>query len=130
MAQLNFSTHELVEIIRKNITLPSHIENIYAEPEGFQLRIKLKSLLPSISVWVYFESFSNDQLRLKLKTNGLIESIARFIELPGNDWMEIKPTEIIIKLNVLLRHKLRGLEVTHIDFEASQFKVTTLAADH
>ncbi len=130
VAEIRLNTHEVLEIVRKNVSLPDYIRNIYARPDGFVLQIKLRSLLPPITADIFFERYENGNIHLKIKTNGLIDLILKLFNLPQNEWFKIHPPEVSIDVNGLLRAMMRGVEVTYIDYKDEQFSISTMPVDN
>lgn len=114
MAQIVISNEEFIKLISGFVPENQRISSVTAEDSKIKFKIKTPGILPSATVVLEFNRFSQNRAIFHLQANPLIKLIIEFFEMPGLDWLQINSSEISVDVNSVLRSKVSNLRVTDI----------------
>ncbi|MGD9899811.1 MAG: hypothetical protein AB7T22_11870 [Calditrichaceae bacterium] len=125
MAKILLTLDEMVEIAKRNVKLPAQISNIKADGDSVDVTIDPGSLFPNISATATYDYFDDGEVHFNLETNGMIQILLKFIELPTEEWLKIDSDKITININKLLPKYINGVQVSDIKYSDGEFSVYT-----
>ncbi len=125
MAKIMLTLDEMLAIAQKNVKLPAQISEIKAEGDSIDVSIDPGSFFPNISATATYDFFSGGEIHFDLKTNGMIQILLKFIELPADAWFKIESDKITININKILPKYVNGVQVSDIKYSNGEFTVYT-----
>ncbi len=114
MAQIVFSADELVRLLSAYLVTTGRISEVKAEQSKIKFKIKTPGILPSVTVTLVFESFSQGIAHFALHAGSLVKLVTELFEMPDSDWVKITSSRISVDVNAMVRKKIPDISIMNI----------------
>lgn len=125
MAELKFALFEILDLIKSNQTLNSHIGEAAIEGDSISFHYNTGMFFPrSIPVSLQFRHFTEGSAFFRISVSSLPEAIMKMIPLPRNNpYLFLKYPDLEVRLNRITGKYLPGIEIKDVQYNNGLFTV-------
>jgi hypothetical protein len=124
MAKISVTFAELVDILVANNIIPEQISNLVVDGNIISFKYKIKTpFLTAVDISLEFVEFENGLLTFKIKTAWLLEKMLSNPNFFKNEYIEVEKSKIMIYLDMLVKEKLKGLQIDKIYFTDNSLNI-------
>lgn len=125
MAELKFALFEVLDLIKSNQFLHSHIGEAIIDGDFISFHYETGLFFPrSLPVSIKFRHFTEGSAFFQVSTSALPEAVIKLIPLPRNTpYLYLKYPDLEIRLNRLTGKYLPGIEIKDVQYNNGLFTV-------